>query len=247
MKPSREIDVTLVSGARTALLRDTLASFSDRLFAGFSVKTLYVNIDPFEGGPAEVAACEAICAEYFPNVVARKPDSPHFTRAVKWLWGQPTAGWFFHLEDDWILSRPVGFAEFRRSVKSRVTQVSLMTREKNWGYRSGFHYEPARLKILGLDFGKGLNRKRPIFGTSPGFVRSDFGRQCAGLMDEGLDPEKQLNSLNPALNAFTAGFRNHFIGARREYVAVDIGRQHRDEQGIVKSIVDGTSVWSERG
>ncbi|MDN3721443.1 hypothetical protein QW131_25365 [Roseibium salinum] len=63
-------------------------------------------------------------------------------------------------------------------------------------------------------------------------------------MDDKLDPEKQLNYLNPALNDFTAGFRNHFIGARREHVAVDIGRQHRDDLGIVKAVVDGNSVWS---
>ncbi len=247
MTTKARIDVTLVSGARPGLLKQTLEDFSAKLFRNFSVQTLYVNIDPFEGGQEEVEACDAICREYFPDIVARKPESSHFTTAVKWLWSQPTADWFFHLEDDWILNREVREEEFRKARKRKVTQVSLMTREKNWGDRTFFHYEPARKVILGKDFGKGLNKKRPIFTTSPSFVQSDFAKRCAALMDDGLDPEKQLNYLNPDLNAYTARFRNHFIGTRREFVAEDIGRTHRDTQGIVKTVVDGNSVWSRDG
>ncbi|WP_428645386.1 hypothetical protein [Roseibium sp.] len=244
MTDKARIDVTLVSGARPGLLKQTLEDFSAKLFKNFSLQTLYVNIDPFEGGREEVEACEAICREYFPAIVARKPETSHFTRAVKWLWSQPAADWFFHLEDDWILNREIGEAEFRTAQKRKVTQVSLMTKEKNWGYRSFFHYEPGRKVILGKDIGKGLNKKRPIFTTSPSFLQKDFAKRCAELMDDGLDPEKQLNYLNPELNAYTARFRNHFIGARREFVAEDIGRTHRDARGITKTVVDGNSVWS---
>ncbi|MDN3721444.1 hypothetical protein QW131_25370 [Roseibium salinum] len=133
----------------------TLESFFRPVFfRNFEVGTLYVNIDPFEGGPEEVSACETICRDHFPNVVARKPETPHFTKAVRWLWRQPRAEWCFHLEDDWILNREVRAEEFRQSMKTNVRQVSLMTKEKNWGYRSPYHYEPSRLKILGRDFGK---------------------------------------------------------------------------------------------
>ncbi|MET1412981.1 hypothetical protein ABVF61_11970 [Roseibium sp. HPY-6] len=241
------IDVTLVSGARTGLLQKTLESFSARLFRHFTLETLYVNIDPFEGGPAEVEECERICKDFFPVVVANKPDTPHFTRAVKWLWSQPSAAWSFHLEDDWVLMRDVTYDDFANALKRRVTQISLMTKEKNWGYRSPFHYEPNRFKILGRDLGKGLNKKRPIFTTSPSFVQREFAHQCASLMRDELDPEKQLNVLNPALNQYTANYRNHFIGKRREYVAADIGREHREEVGLEKTVVAGNSVWTEKG
>ncbi|MEL7524925.1 MAG: hypothetical protein AAFN16_04080 [Pseudomonadota bacterium] len=239
------IDVTLVSGARPGLLKKTLASFSERLFRHFSLDTLYVNIDPFEGGIAEVDACELICKDYFPTVVANRPDRPHFTRAVKWLWQQPRSDWSFHLEDDWVLARDVTYAEFTQSLKRRVVQVSLMTREKNWGYRSAYHYEPDRFTILGKDLGKGLNKKRPIFTTSPSFVKREFAHHCASLMQETLDPEKQLNALNPPLNQYTARYRNRFIGKRREYVAEDIGRAHREDIGLTKTVIDGTSVWTD--
>ncbi|MHA7775275.1 hypothetical protein [Roseibium sp. M-1] len=247
MPDKTSIDVTLISGARPELLKKTLEDYSSKLFKNFAVRSLYVNIDPFEGGQIEVEACETICKEFFPVVVARKPDSSHFTKAVKWLWSQPAADWFFHLEDDWVLSREVRAEEFRSAQKRKVTQVSLMTREKNWGNRSVFHYEPGRKVFLGRDFGKGLNKKRPIFTTSPSFVQTAFAKRCAELMDDGLDPEKQLNYLNPELNTHTARFRNHFIGARREYVAVDIGRTHRDAHGITKSVVDGNSIWNRNG
>lgn len=247
MQDKIPIDVTLVSGARPGLLKKSLASFSERLFRHFALATLYVNIDPFEGGEAEVEECEHICRDFFPAVVANKPDVPHFTRAVKWLWQQPRSEWSFHLEDDWVLARDVTYEDFTGSLKRRVVQVSLMTREKNWGYRSAYHYEPARFKILGKDLGKGLNKKRPIFTTSPSFVKREFAHHCASLMQETLDPEKQLNALNPALNRFTAQFRNRFIGKRRDYVAEDIGRAHREEVGLIKKVIDGNSVWTENG
>ncbi len=244
MTDAVKIDVLLVSGARPALLEKTLASFSQRLFRHFEIGTLYVNIDPFEGGPVEVEACEEICKQHFANVVTRKPDKPHFTKAIRWLWRQPAADWCFHLEDDWVLNREVRPEEVSKAMTRKVRQISLMTREKNWGYRSFYHYEPGRRTFLGMDLGKGLNKKRPIFGTSPSFLRSDFAARCAELMDETLDPEKQLNYMNPDLNAFTAQFRNRFIGARRDYVAIDIGREHRDALGITKEVIDGNSVWS---
>ncbi|TYC79822.1 hypothetical protein FMN63_00805 [Stappia sp. BW2] len=244
MTDTVKIDVLLVSGARPSLLEKTLASFSKRLFKNFEIGALYVNIDPFEGGPVEVDACETICKRHFTNVVARKPEASHFTRAIRWLWRQPAAHWCLHLEDDWMLNRDVHPEEVKRAMTRNVRQVSLMTREKNWGYRSLYHFEPGRKTFLGMDLGKGLNTKRPIFGTSPSFLRSDFAARCAELMDEKLDPEKQLNYMNPDLNAYTAQFRNRFIGARRDYVAVDIGREHRDALGITKEVIDGNSVWS---
>jgi len=240
------IDVTLVSGARTGLLKKTLESFSERLFRHFSLETLYVNIDPFEGGTAEVHACESICRDFFPAVVANKPDTSHFTKAVKWLWKQPVSEWSFHLEDDWVLARDVTYDDFANSLKSRVVQITLMTKEKNWGYRSAYHYEPSRFKILGKDLGKGLNKKRPIFTTSPSFVKREFAHHCAELMRDDLDPEKQLNALNPELNQYTARYRNHFIGKRREYVARDIGRAHREDVGLKKTVVEGNSVWTNK-
>ncbi|MBG6174915.1 hypothetical protein IWQ55_002740 [Labrenzia sp. EL_208] len=243
MSAKHNLDVSLVCGARPNLLKETLQSFSTRLFKNFQINTCFVNLDPFEGGPKEVAACEEICREYFPKIVARKPETPHFTSAVKWLWSQAQADWCFHMEDDWTLNREVRTEEFEAAQKRRVAQITLMTSEKNWGYRSQYHYEPSRLLILGGDIGKSLNKKRPIFTTSPSFVQRTFANRCSELMDETLDPEKQLNYMNPPLNAFTAKYRNRFIGARREYVAVDIGRRHRDNQGIIKTITAGNSVW----
>ncbi|CTQ63108.1 hypothetical protein [Roseibium album] len=245
MRQKISIDVTLVSGARPGLLKKTLDSFSEKLFRHFNIETLFVNIDPFEGGQAEVDECEAICRCFFPSIETRKPEWPNFTRAVKWLWQQPRAAWVFHLEDDWVLNRDVTYEEFTQSISRRVSQISLMTKEKNWGYRSPYHFEPNRLKLLGKDLGKGLNKKRPIFTTSPSFVKRDFVHRCAALMLDGLDPEKQLNALNPELNTFTAQYRNRFIGQRREYVAVDIGRKHRKDIGLTKRIVKGISVWAE--
>jgi len=236
-------DVLIVSGARPSLLAQTLASFEENLFRNIKLNDCYINIDPFEGGKDEVNACEKICAKYFSRVFANKPTSSHFTKAVRWLWKSPKTEWCLHLEDDWILSRPVELQEVLGAMKPGVRQVTFMTKEKCWKYRSNYHYKPNRRKLFGFDLGKGLDRTRPIFTTSPSFINSTFASQCASLMIDDLDPEKQLNKINESLSEYTSKYKNHFIGSRTDHVAIDIGRDHRSKLGVTKEVIDGQSFW----
>jgi hypothetical protein len=131
-------------------------------------------------------------------------------------------------------------------MKRKVTQITFMTQEKNWKYRSKFHFKPNRKVVFGVDIGKGLNKKRPVFTTSPSIISSNFAKRCASMFDLNLDPEKQLNKLNKPLNDYTSQYRNRFIGSRNENVAIDIGREHRDQIGLQKKVVDGQSFWTKR-
>lgn len=242
-KKTMRFDVLIVSGARPQLLERTLESFRDKLFCSIQLGTCYINIDPFEGGREDVDRCEQLCKDHFNRVVANKPSSPHFTRAVRWLWSAAASEWCLHIEDDWILNRTIRRDEIFDAMKSRVTQISLMTEQKRWRHRSCYHYDEARRVILGIDFGRKLDRRRPVFGTSPSFIQSTFAKRCAELMRDELDPEKQLRKSNPELNRFTSGYRNRFLGSRDDFVATDIGREHRQNLGLEKIMVDGQSTW----
>jgi len=246
-KADIRFDILITSGARPGLLEQTLSSFQENLFRNVSPNTCFINIDPFEGGKEEIELCEEICGRYFDRVIAHKPAKSHFTKAVKWLWSSPETDWCLHIEDDWMLRRPVELDEILAAMKRNVVQISFMTKEKLWTSKSKYHYAGGRRKILGIDIGRGLDKTRPVFGTSPSFLRTEFAKHCASLMDDTLDPEKQLHRHNPALNEYTRHFRNRFLGSPEDHVALDIGREHRSKLGIEKKTVQGRSEWMNIG
>ena len=75
MGSSQIIDITLVSGRRPQLLRQTLASFHSRLFENFQIGTMFANIDPFCGTKEDGDNCEALVREYFPDANITRPNS----------------------------------------------------------------------------------------------------------------------------------------------------------------------------
>lgn len=219
------IDVTLVSTRRPDLLKQTLDSFSRHLFSRGSVRRLFVNLDPLWGDAEADRAVERICRSYFEDVVVRRPAEPSFGGAVKWLWSQPETGWFFHLEDDWLLLRPVALGRLAREMDADgVAQISF-----------------SRLNRKAWRKGVWLDR----FTTSPSILKTSFARQVSALQDADLDPEKQLyGTENPALRNLTDRFRHRLHDHRfaRAYIA-DIGRAWRERHGIGKRLVDGRSTW----
>lgn len=243
-----DIDLLLVCGARPSLLKQTLDSFSEKVFGSFSIANTFVNIDLFQGGPAEVSQTEAIVRKFFPDAVIRMPSTPSFTRAVIWLWSSVRSPFCLHLEDDWIADATIMadmiIPHFSRSVR----QVSILTKEKNWPSSELYHCKWRRRRFLGIDMGRKMLRDEPVFTTSPSFLEAEFARNCAALMNSELDPEKQLyDGRNSKLGAYVAGYRNRVIGSGPPFLIRDNGRAFRKSLGVEKRIVDGRSVWIDLG
>ncbi|MBS3981230.1 MAG: hypothetical protein KGZ77_15760, partial [Rhodobacteraceae bacterium] len=85
------------------------------------------------------------------------------------------------------------------------------------------------------------------FSTSPGVFEGDFLREAARRMQPGLDPEKQFfRQINPELEAHALPRRCMFLrGTTRRELIVDIGREARAAQGLVKLYENGASVWRQ--
>lgn len=238
------IDVTIVCGARPQLLRRTLDSFGARVFPHFEIARVFANIDRFQGGEAEVDACEVLLVERFGSVNVRKPETPSFTDAVRWLWGSVVAGHALHLEDDWLAHHPIWPEMIFRHFDDRTRQVSLNTREKHWPYRHPYHCRVERRVVFGIKIGRRFLDDQPVFTTSPSFVERDFAHGVARLLDDRFDPEKQMNhDADTPLRAFTRRFRNRLMGCRNGYPIEDIGRAYRDATGLEKRYVAGAPVW----
>lgn len=112
---------------RDALLESTYESFADNLRGVDLGKcTLYMNVDTYHGK----ADPERVAKAFFGNVVVRRPESPSFAGAVKWCFAQGESKLRFHLEDDWILTRPVEISEMLDLMVNETQGVNLMAYER---------------------------------------------------------------------------------------------------------------------
>lgn len=101
------LEFTTTSCNRPEILERTYHSYFSKLEdVNFKASTVYINIDPTPTAE-NLEKVEAVAKKYFGRVVVNRPCSPNFAKAVIWCFSQVTGPYFFHLEDDWVLLRPV--------------------------------------------------------------------------------------------------------------------------------------------
>ena len=245
---SAELDVCLVATRRPDLLAQTLSTFEEGLFRHFRVTRIIANVDPLFGTAKEQRECVALIRRYDPDASITQPGGAGFAAAVARTWAASTADIILHLEDDWLLKRPVHPADLEAMVRDRrVGQVSFNHAGKDWSQRrkGRFCYTRGRRYTA---FGVRLPFKHrvPLFLTAPSFFAGDFARHAAQLMNPNFDPEKQFcRGLNPLLESYVLPFKNLILGENPDFYIEDIGRAWRERRGIVKHLVDGQSSWEE--
>ncbi len=240
------IDVCIVATRRPALLERTLRSFHENLFSAFKVRRIIANIDPLFGSEADQDRCVEIIRQYDPDASITLPNQPNFAKAVANNWLASSTDIIFHLEDDWLLHRPVRPDHLYAFVDYPwIGQISFNHANKRWDARKNgsFCYASKQLKLAGIKCGFGP--KKPTFLTGPSFLRGSFAHRSAELMDFRLDPEKQFcRGVNRALERYAAQYRNLIVGELDAYYIEDIGRDWRKERNIVKKVVAGQSYWT---
>lgn len=237
-------DICIVAGARPELLERTLGSFHARLVGKLNVSSVIANIDLFGGGEAERERCGDLLLSLFPQVKIFRPAQPGFSAAVKRVWEATCEKLVLHMEDDWILLEDVDPQSVLAAFDDTTRAVKFLSRDHNHHpMRDGdFDIGWIRHRFLGLTY-----RKEPFnrHGTSPGFFDGCFIRKWAALLDPSLDPEKQSRPpWNPALFDHVRRYRSRFIySSNRGHLVEDIGRQWRDDHGLIKLVVQGRSEW----
>ena len=236
-----KIDVTIVGGSRPELLRRTLQSFNDKMFVNFEIGSVFVNLDLFGGNEEDRQNCIEILNRFFTNPEITCPTSNSFGLAVKNLWSKPKTPIFFHLEDDWESNIVITPKMVKCLQRNSVTQLALRYGKNHRYFKERFHWQ--KHTIFG--FSVIPNLSRPVFTTSPSFIKSSFANACSELMNPLLDPEKQLsNGMVPSLSIFTSKFKCKFLLEKYHKTnIVDIGREWRIERGLVKVEKDGQSLW----
>lgn len=160
---------------RPEVISLTLASFSRYFLNQFEKVRVIINIDPIGTpgcGPDDVLS---VVRKYFDDVVYRCPTTPSFSRAVKWCWENVESDVFFHLEDDWLLTRKVDFKQIDEILNSdphiasvRLNKFSNLPTSKTW----------------------------TLFSLNPSIIKRSFIAEALPLFDDDLDPESQFYKLS---------------------------------------------------
>ena len=239
------IDVCLVASRRPDLLSRTLESFSMKLFRNFTIGKFIANLDPIFGDLDAHLASLSVIRSFCPQAEIAEPERAGFCQAVRRNWLRSRADIVFHLEDDWILHQKLEPEWVRVMFKDRkVAQVCF--ENANLKRREGmgdFRYKLVPKSICGRPVGR-LKRRIPAFTTSPSFMRGDFARAAARLLDCAYDPEKQFFAgVNPALEKFASSYKCRLCSFPEGYLISDIGREWRAERGVAKVTENAVSLW----
>jgi hypothetical protein len=168
----QHFDVTLTACCRPDVLRETLSSFRENLRGfDFAQAVLFVNVDPRPAG-CDRHAVVAVCDQFFARACVNLPAEASFPRAVRWLWQRPATEYFLHLEDDWVLERPVEVADLLRVLDAGDPTLAVVNLR---AYRHG----GTRICL------------------APGLWRTDAARAIAARMVNWANPEQQLRPVMP--------------------------------------------------
>ena len=233
------IDITMTATRRPEIIEQTLSSFEKNLFEGHDAE-LILNIDPV--GPGNPLDVLELAGRHFPVKALRTPREASFPKAFQWAWSMAEAQYVFHLEDDWLLTRPVDLRKLMAILEiKKIASVRLPAfpagpeTMKNWNkvfmWTGRYYAPPEGEEWLG-------------FCGHPSLIRGRFVQECAHLIDTSLNPEKQFHSGNPSLNEEFRKWKYVVYGEPANPPApplvVDIGRGWIEKSGWRKA---GSKAW----
>lgn len=180
-------DLVLIATCRSDLLEQTLAYFGQQAFRHLQFAKVIANIDPYFGTPAEGDRAAALILDRFAHATIFRPETSHFTSAVKRAWQATKSDYVFHLEEDWLALEDITPARYLDLMADpEVMAVSFFCRNKN---SKGLPYQTARRFTRDPETRQIVATRVNAFSTSPGVYKGHFLRQAADLMDPRFDPE----------------------------------------------------------
>lgn len=227
------IDVTITATRRPTLLHQTLTSFYEPFFKRAKVRGI-INVDPV-GEEIDSRRVVDVCHEFFEEVVWNCPKEASFPKAFKWCWSQATGDFVFNLEDDWELKRPfpvdyivILFKKYQDLVSVRLPafpagkeSMKCWNRFFPW---NGEFYEVPRDHVIGLGF-----------CGHPSFLRGEFVKKVAPMLEEHINPEKQFHHHNQGIVDEVSKWRFGIFGEPNDPptppLVEDIGRRWMVENG----------------
>lgn len=226
------IDITTTAVIRPLIFERTLSSFRENVFTDRVLRKcncrIIINVDKIGEeeyhGRGDVLN---IAYKYFDNVIYNLPDEPGFSKALIWCWKNTTAEYVFNLEEDWIALNPINLGEMIKILNNYENLVSLRLNKESLEKK----YDD-NLKLI-------YHEKLSL---NPTLFKGEFIRGVVKLMDEELNPEKQLRISDTPRGKYLEKF-THGIYTNKKLVE-DIGREWMEKSNFVKEI--GFKYWKRR-
>ena len=124
-----QIDVVTTAIRRPEILELAYRSYFNGGIRGLPRVRIILNIDPI--GEGDTDAIIEIASRYTSELVVRQPDESNFAAAVNWAWSHVESEYFLHLEDDWLLSRPIDFSDWIDSLQGEAYLQAVLIRKRS--------------------------------------------------------------------------------------------------------------------
>ena len=125
----QQIDVVTTAIRRPEILELAYRSYFNGGIRGLPQVRVILNIDPI--GTGDVNEIIEIASRYASEVVVRQPDESNFAAAINWAWSHVKSEYFLHLEDDWLLSRPIDFCDWMGSLQGEAYLQAVLIRKRS--------------------------------------------------------------------------------------------------------------------
>ena len=200
------MDITMTAVRRPEVIEKTLKSFTENLFVIPEDHRLIVNIDPV-GNEINNDKVIDVLEKYFPNLVIFEPKKPSFPKAVIRIWKQVESKYFFHLEDDWILERPIFMTDLIQPLKRNKElacmrlykeDIPFTNSPKMFGCSYNYHGTRSFTNTYFTPV-PGSNNWLNQFGLNPVMIKKEFIDEALPLMNPDQNPEKQFRENNPLM------------------------------------------------
>ena len=118
------IDIVTTALRRVDILKLTYDSFLKGGVKNLPPIRLIVNVDPL--GNDQTKDIEDLIRVYTSNYVLNFSEQPNFSKAVRWCLSNVSSNMYIHLEDDWILNKPIDFLKWKTYlVGNNLAQCAL--------------------------------------------------------------------------------------------------------------------------
>jgi len=222
-----KIDITTSATIRPGLLDQTLSSFRTHMLSDAFEYRFIINVDPLGEKGQTADDVLDVARSHFKEVVYRKPDTACFADAIIWCWKQTVSDLVFHLEDDWILLKPIDLQTMLNTIAHFLQYDSFRLSKTRVA-------APPKRRVVPYEH----------LSLNPVFIRQPFIQQAVACMMINKNPEKQLRIVDPECGRFIKKTKHAiYVEQGSQAIVKDTGRKWMNTTGLY-SKVTGFLGWT---
>ena len=232
-----KIDITMTATLRPSLVERTFISIVDKIVRGERDRyRLIINVDKI-GENIQQKTVIKIAKKYFNDIIFNLPETPSFPRAVKWVWGNSTSNYIFHIEDDWEIVRFVDVDNMIRLLDKYKKLSSLRLNKYHTPNKKVIKLFDGIWKYCEKDKFYITDDWKKQFGLNPILIKREFINRALPCMVDNVNPEKQFReSQEYMVNVIRVWNYGLYSNPGDPPLVVDIGADWKQKNNFEKPV-----------